>query len=187
MQVNPPPPTRGERSAEKRETLAIGPLGGSARTARHACEARPSPLRSEEGASRRSAGGDFSSRVRASRFTSRRSWGSFSAQVRHLNAPSDPGRLRRPVQRAPRRGVVMPPVGSQDLPSAGLRAPPAGAAPAKTGCPVSARKGECLFSGTHPLRRSACGIVSGDAPSMSEVIEYKHIIGTRSICIGRKS
>src|SRR5665213_33578 len=38
------------------------------------------------------------------------------------------GNVPVPVQRAPRGGVIMPPVGSRSLPGAGLRAPPAGAA-----------------------------------------------------------
>jgi hypothetical protein len=61
-----PRKSRGERSAGKRGGLR-GLLGGLASSRpRHRAKASPSPLRSGEGASRHSTGGDFGSRARAS-------------------------------------------------------------------------------------------------------------------------
>jgi hypothetical protein len=59
-----------------------------------------------------------------------------SSGPRFLN----PAFALRPMQRAPRGGVVMPPIGSRGLPSAGLRAPPAGAAPRSAFRIVSRRR-----------------------------------------------
>jgi hypothetical protein len=150
-------PREGERSAGRCRGLAQ-PLERPAAAARHACEACPSRWRSGKAP----PGAPFAAFLfLTAMLPDKKPGGLLAPPIRAASATLRPRRVQ-PLKAA---GHSASGRLGQDLPSAGLRAPPAGAAPAAPGCPVSARCGRMPVLRHCPLRRSASGIVSGDAPS----------------------